>query len=109
MLEEAKNADVWKYIATSAVSIVLAGMVFFVISPKNVVTEDQLRRDMPGYITQYSTYTQDAKDISSRLAAIDKTLTIMQARQEQQASDIAVIASKSHVTAHPVQDGPGNQ
>lgn len=93
--------NIWKFVATSLASLIVGFGISWGTSPHNVVTREELKGDMPGYVSQYSPYTEDQKEIAAHLQSIDKTLTIIQARQEQQASDIATIAAKAHVTAEP--------
>lgn len=98
--------EVWKYVATSALSIVLAGAIFVIKEwhePKGI-TLDELRQEMPGLVMQNNPYVLDQKDIASHLSSIDHQLTVISDRQQQQASDIAVIAAEAKVTAHPVRD-----
>lgn len=95
--------EIWRYIATGAVGCLLTMTVFVFKESHGQITLDDLRRDMPGYVSLYSPYTQDAKEISSHLSSIDHTLAIIDARQQQQASDIASIAASARVTARPIQ------
>lgn len=106
------NTEVWKYLATGSMSALLTMGVFMYKESREAkgMSIEELRTQMPGLVMQNNPYTQDAKDISSRLASIDQsvtalhtTLTIIQDRQQQQASDIALIAATAHVTAHPVR------
>jgi hypothetical protein len=104
--------DLWKFIATALGSALVAGMLASYNVGRNQVTRDDLRNDMPAMIAQYSPYTVDAKAIAVQLQSLKDAMnentsahTAQYQHIEDQISqmqaDLARVAAKSGVTAHP--------
>ena len=83
---------------------------------RSAVTRDDLRTDMPAMIAQYSPYTADAKAIAVQLQQLKDQNTTASVNNTQQyqhiedqisqmQEDIARIAAKSGITAHPGPNG----
>lgn len=84
---------------------------------RNVITKDDLKNQMPALIAEYSPYTQDAKAIAVELGTLKESVelnTSMHTEQYQHIedqitqiqTDLARVAAKSGVTAHP---GPNDR
>lgn len=106
MVSKPAPTEVWKYIATTAVAVLLTVGAFTFKESREIkgITPEEFRNEIGALVRDNNPYTGDQKEIAAHLASIDRTLTIMQARQEQQASDIAIIAATTHTPAHPLKN-----
>jgi cell division protein FtsL len=78
---------VWKYIAMSAIGILLGMGVQVFREPKDMITEKELNRAVA--------------ELQAKIDAQTKEIIALRSSVNQQSVDIAGIASKMGVTAHP--------
>ena len=103
---------IWKTIALMLASALISGTGAWLVSAHNVVTKEEL----PALIQVQNPYTQDAKDIKNKLdemkARLDKMDEHILHQDDhiiQMGQDVANIAAKSGVTAHPITDSNGRK
>lgn len=111
-VRQSGETEVWKYIATAALSVVLTMVAFFVKEAVNgkAVTRDELqtsiaelKADLPAIIHENNPYTLDQKSVADHLVNIDSSLRDLRNSSNQQASDIAGIAYSLKIPAKPIQ------
>lgn len=96
-----ETEGLYKTIATFLAGVVLSGCVSWFLGPKNAVTQQELIGMMPGLISQYSPYTQDAKTLTDQLTNVRAEQAKEGAQIEQMQIDLARVSEKLGVTAHP--------
>ncbi len=90
----------YKTIALCLASALVSMLGAYYMATKNAVTKDEL----PAIIQQNNPYTKDAADIKSKLDDLRERVIRLDDYQKQIGQDVAGIAAKSGVTAHPVTD-----
>lgn len=95
------RSDIYKWLSGLLAGALLSGAGFWLSFPRNVVTKDDLDKAMPGLISQYSQYTQDARNISTQLQALHDEQVRQGQRIEQMAVDVGRVSEKIGVSAHP--------
>lgn len=97
--------DVYKTISMCLGSalLTLAG-AYFTMS-RNAVSRDE----MPALVQQNNPYVQDAKDIKAKLDDLRDRVIHLDDHQRQMGEDVAAIAAKAGVTAHPIAGAGGRQ
>lgn len=99
--------DVWKSLALFLGGVILSGCVSWFLGPKNAITQQELNSMMPGYISQYSPYTQDSQALKQQLTTVREVQVQQGAAIQQMQIDLARVSDKLGVTAHPGNDGGG--
>jgi hypothetical protein len=94
------NNGIYKVAAISLASIVISLIGAYFVATHNTVTKEEL----PALIIQNNPYIQDAKDIKSKLDDLKERVIRLDDYQKQIGQDVANVAAKAGVTAHPVTD-----
>lgn len=87
-MSDSNGKDLWKFLATGAMAVLLGMGVETLRTPKGVVTTDELNLNI----------LKLQQEINSQTAEI----IALRATANQQSVDIAGIATKVGVSAHPV-------
>lgn len=95
------NEGIWQKVAFAMCGLVIGLIAMSFTAGRNTVTRDDLTTMMPGMISQYSPYTQDAKAIRLQLDDQANQIGELQAQIAQLDVDIARISDKLNVPAHP--------
>jgi hypothetical protein len=99
MSEQPRNG-IYKMVAACLLSAVVALIGAYFVATHNAVTKEEL----PALMEQHNPYTQDQKDIKSKLDDLKERVIRLDDYQKQIGQDIANVAAKAGVTAHPVTD-----
>jgi hypothetical protein len=91
---------IYKMVAGCLGSALIGVVGAYFVATHNVVTKDEL----PALIIQNNPYTQDAKDIKSKLDDLKERVIQLDDYQKQIGKDVANIAAKAGVTASPITD-----
>jgi uncharacterized membrane protein len=98
--EQTNGNGIYKIIAVCLMGVVVSVVGAYFAASHNVVTKEEL----PALIQQNNPYTQDAKDIKSKLDDLKERIIKLDDYQKQIGQDVADIAAKSGVSAHPITD-----
>jgi hypothetical protein len=96
-------SDIYKTATIFLAGALLSMITAYVAISRNAVTKDEL----PALIQQNNPYTQDAKDIKTRLDDLKERIILLDAYQKQIGQDVADIASSTGVTARPITNNKG--
>lgn len=91
---------IYKMVAACLVTALFTLVGAYFIATHNVVTKD----DLPALIQKNNPYTEDAKDIKSKLDDLKERVIKLDDYQKQIGQDVSDIAQKARVTAHPITD-----
>lgn len=97
--------DVYKTVSMCLASALLTLAGAYFATTKNAVTKDEV----PALVQQNNPYTQDAKDIKAKLDDLRDRVIHLDDHQRQMGEDVAAIAAKAGVTAHPIAGAGGRQ
>lgn len=98
-------SDIYKN-ATMVLATALISMTgAYFLATKNAVSKDEL----PAIIKLNNPYENDAKDIKNKLDDLRDRVIKLDVQQRQIGVDIAGIAAKAGVTAHPITDSGDSQ
>ena len=100
MTPQSSGDGIWKTAALVLSSSLVSMMGAYFLATKNAVSKDEL----PAIIQQNNPYTKDAADIKSKLDDLKERVIKLDDYQKQIGQDVANIAAKSGVTAHPITD-----
>jgi ABC-type Fe2+-enterobactin transport system substrate-binding protein len=96
------NTAALKIVCAFLSGLIIAGAAGFISYPRDTITMAQLQAVMPAMISQYSPYTEDQKDIATRLARQDAHMEHIDTVLEQQSRDISRLAQKMNLPASPI-------
>jgi hypothetical protein len=103
---------IWKTTALMLASALVSGVGAWLVLAHNVVTKEEL----PALVQVQNPYTQDAKDIKdkldemkARLDKLDEHILHQDDHIIQMGQDVANIATKAGVTAHPITSPNGEK
>ena len=105
MVLKVEGNGIYKTVSLCLASAFISLTGAYFVASHNVVTKEEL----PALIQQNNPYTQDAKDIKSKLDDLKERIILLDAYQKQIGQDVANIAAKSGVTAHPITDSEGKR
>jgi hypothetical protein len=93
--------DIYRTLTLCLASALVSMVSAYLIATHNIVT----REELPALIQQNNPYVQDAKDIKNKLDDLRERVIRLDDYQKQIGQDVADVAAKSGVSAHPVTDG----
>jgi uncharacterized protein (UPF0335 family) len=97
-VSEKPTNGIYKMVAAVAISVAVSLAAAYFVATHNVVTKD----DLPALIQKNNPYTEDAKDIKSKLDDLKERVIKLDDYQKQIGQDVSDIAQKARVPAHPI-------
>lgn len=102
------QTDYYKSAALFLAGVVVSGGLSWFLGPKNVVTQEELRIQMPALMSQFNPYMQDQTLLKEQLTNVRTdqakqglVLERTSSAVEQLEMDVARISDKVGVPAHP--------
>lgn len=92
-----KENEIYKTMTACLGSALVTMMGAYMLATHDTVT----KAEMPGYISQYSPYTSDQKEIKGQIDSLAVQTTTLQDQVRQLQIDTARISEKLGVPAHP--------